>query len=441
MKRLNNLVTELAGMAEIQPGETLNLENPREGWVHVACKVPGAGGIQISIDGEPLPFQRVGERLECMRWMPAGELALAADEVAAQDLSVRAIPELAFCKFGYNPYVPEYGPYDWEFLRKHVLDHVNTIIGPGSKAAAESQQQHIQDWKWKGGRWIGEKGVPGTTKDPLSEREILTAVVDNPGMTDPLFDGMMGDEFFSGDNVNYPKWKHVVEKVARDRAYAGKTFYPYCGSHFPDRNDWGEFDESDTSKSSVHFYRAVFEAGYRVSWERYLQERHSEDVAREYMRDRFTRCMGVWQKHFPGCAKQMVVALGYMGTLFSLNAHPTVDGKVFMDMQFHHLANDGAFDGLAGLTGWTSGYADEETIRWTARPLPPPLSALRHRGQHGYALRALRLPVSAGLSAESGLRPSLGRLDGAHRERTEPGRPQLARVQRSPGPLAAHHGG
>ena len=367
MNRLNNLATELASLSELHPGEALSLETPREGWVYIACKAPGTGGIQVSLNDEPLPFQQVEDRLECMRYLPAGALSLVAAEVPVQDLTVRAIPELAYCKYGYNPYVPEYGPYDWAFLKKHVLNHINTIIGPGNEAAAEKQRDQIQDWKWKGGRWIGEHGAPGTTKEPLTDEEMYKAFTDNPGMQDPLFDGVMADEFFSGDNVNYPGWARAVRKITSDPAYDDKTLYPYCGSHYPDRDDWGEFDDFDDSNSSAHFYQAVFETGCRVSWERYLQERHCEEVAEEYLQDRFVRCMEIWQKRYPDCAKQMMIALGYMGTLFSLNAHPSVDGKVFMDMQFRLLATDPHFDGLYGLTGWTSGYADEETIRWTAR--------------------------------------------------------------------------
>jgi hypothetical protein len=38
-----------------------------------------------------------------------------------------------------------------------------------------------------------------------------------------------------------------------------------------------------------------------------------------------------------------------------------------MDMQYNLLANDPMFFGLGGLMEWTSGYADEENLRWAAR--------------------------------------------------------------------------
>jgi len=73
-----------------------------------------------------------------------------------------------------------------------------------------------------------------------------------------------------------------------------------------------------------------------------------------------------------------VVCLGYMSmpTTETLNLDPQVDFKVWMDLQFQHLATAPAFAGLYGLMEYTSGYADEETVRWAAR-------LYRHYGMEG----------------------------------------------------------
>lgn len=65
----------------------------------------------------------------------------------------------------------------------------------------------------------------------------------------------------------------------------------------------------------------------------------------------------------------MIVCFGYlqMITTESLNIFPSVDYKIWMDMQFHHVATDQALFGLYGLMEYTSGYADEETVRWAAK--------------------------------------------------------------------------
>jgi hypothetical protein len=44
-----------------------------------------------------------------------------------------------------------------------------------------------------------------------------------------------------------------------------------------------------------------------------------------------------------------------------------VDFKVLMDMEMRLLATDPAFDGLYGVSYWTSGYADDESVRWQGR--------------------------------------------------------------------------
>src|SRR5689334_13905859 len=79
--------------------------------------------------------------------------------------------------------------------------------------------------------------------------------------------------------------------------------------------------------------------------------------------------MNKWQDAVPGCSKHLVLCLGYMSipTTETLNTDPSVDYKVWMDMQFRTAATDPAFEGLYGLMEYTSGYADEETVRWAAR--------------------------------------------------------------------------
>ena len=64
---------------------------------------------------------------EAMQFLPAGDYRLTclkADAATLDSLVTRAIPEMIFCKFQYDPLVPPHGPYDGAFLEKHVLAHV-----------------------------------------------------------------------------------------------------------------------------------------------------------------------------------------------------------------------------------------------------------------------------------------------------------------------------
>ncbi len=359
MKRLNNLVIELAAEEDLAAGAELKISNPREGWVYLRAARPDA---KLAIDGDGISLRSVCGAEETMRYLPEGEFTVTAAG-GASGLVVRAVPELMFCKYQYNPMVPEYGPYDWEFLKRYVLDHVNTVIGGFS----DEQVPRIVEWKERSGKWIVEGSLPGEQDEIADVEENVAAWSEGPGMQEPLCDGILLDEFFSGDRAAFPGRTETVRRLAADPRYAGKKVYPYCGSHYPDRDDWGAFDENDATNSSVPFYRAVFESGYRVAWERYMQERHDEDVAQEHIEDKMGRSMRAWRAVYPDAAENMIVVLGYMSVGFALNCHPSVDMKAYYDMQFRYMATAPEFEGLYGITGWTSGYAEAETLKWTAR--------------------------------------------------------------------------
>ena len=356
MKRLNNLVTELYA-ADALPDVPVSIVNSRNGWLYVSCAAGGAA----SLNGKPIPFHPYDNRLEAMLYVSAGDVSL--EGASARDVVVRAVPELAYCKYGYNPFIREYGTYDWAYLQHHVLPHINTVIGRG----ADDEREHAHEWKARGGKWIVERSLP-TSRDAEHDPDVVFEKwIDTPGLTDPLFDGILLDEFFSGDKPSFPAFTKAIKRIAEDPRFRDKQVYPYCGSHYPDRDDWGIYDENDTSKSSVPFYRATFDAGYRVAWERYMQERHEEAIAESFIGERMVANMQRWRNVLPDAAAHMIVALGYMDMGFQLDIHPDVDIKVYRDMQFRAMATAEPFDGLYGITGWTSGYADDETIRWTAK--------------------------------------------------------------------------
>lgn len=375
MRVLNNLVIELASAERLTSGDGLTFRNPREGWVFVSCEHNSVRGATLAIDGQARPWKEGGDGAsEAMCYLMPGRHTLAVEGRRVRKVVVRTVPELLFTKYGYNPHIAEYGPYDWQFLRTYVHPHVNAIIGSG----AAGHRPEIEEWKRQGGKWIIERGLQWGATDTVTADEAFAAWAAEPGIADPALDGILLDEFFSGDNPKYPAWTKAMEQLASDRQFKGKKLYPYCGSHYPDRNDWGVYDGTDRTNSSVPFWRTVFESGHRVAWERYLQERHDEEVARQLIEERIGEKMRTWQAIFPEAQKSMIIALGYMSMGFALNAHPSVDYKVFLDMQFHYLATNRALKGLYGITGWTSGYAEEETLKWTAR-------LYRHYGIEGNA--------------------------------------------------------
>jgi hypothetical protein len=357
VKRLNNFVSRLAGPSRILPGQSITAVNPRVGWVFISSAGTGSDAGFV-LNGESVTCRRVGRAFETMRYLPEGEFTVAFQD-GAEEVIVRTVPQIMHTKYGYNCMIKGYGTYDEDFLREHVLDNINTMV------ASTCDVPMLDGWKADGGRWVIE--CPRLHKKDITADEIIEYFLNNANVMHPATDSVLVDEFFSGDDEDYPAWAEALGKLAEHPDFQGKEIFPYCGSHYPHADDFLKYDGNNDANSALHIYNAAFDAGWKVAWERYLQERQWEDVAESYIDDRMTDSAAHWNRYYPGAAENLVVVLGYMTSGFSLDAHPETDWKYYLDMQFHRLANDGVFDGLAGITGWTSGYADEECLRWASR--------------------------------------------------------------------------
>lgn len=382
LRPLNNLVTELLRLRRpaLVPDASWRFTNPRAGWLFLSstARIKGVGRLELVIKPVSLgDFAEAGhdERAalggqwllvheaktagtqEAMRFLPAGEFQITCHKqgaVALESLVIRAVPEMIFCKFQYDPLVPPLGPYDWTFLEKHVFANVNCIVGSG----ADDQAGFVQRWKQQGKRWIVECGVPALDgKQPLTADEAFNYWAQNPGLQAPHLDGVVADEFLDNRRgMKYPEWTEAVRRIRGDEKFRHRFFYPYCTAIYK-------------NAVSAEFLRVVMESGYPFAWEVYLQEQPDLDRARRHLESKLAGEMRRWRDALPGCERHMIVCLGYMSLLTTetLNINPQVDYKVWMDLQFQHLATQPEFRGLYGLMEYTSGYADDETVRWAAR--------------------------------------------------------------------------
>lgn len=359
---LNNLVAELLKLRSLSPRTDIDRTfiHPRDGWVFIRSTVKGDGRVWIGVDARTkdeavISHTRASlETQEAMRFLSAGEHTITVWQeggAVVESLVVRAIPELIFCKFRYDPHIAPHGPYDWSFLQKHVLPHVNVIVGSG----AEEHRPFVEEFKAQGKRWI-EEVYAAPYFERVSADEAYRYWVSREGMKNPLYDGIIVDEFFGRDDEQYDAITESVRRIYRSRRFRHKVFCPYCVNMFG-------------ARKSEEFVRAVMECGYPLAWERYLAEQPTEEKARALLDSALSGDMRKWQSAFPGCQERMIICFGYfdMITTESLNVNPEVDFKVWMDMQFHHVATAPAFRGMYGLMEYTSGYADEETVRWAAR--------------------------------------------------------------------------
>ena len=363
LRPLNNLVTELLSVRPGAAERAYEFTNPREGWVFVSstAEVAGADAVQVALDlpagPEVLTAHRAGNAptQEAMRRLPAGEHRLLIQSQGGarlRRLTARAVPELVYARFGAHPHVGEFGPYDWAFLARYVLPNLNTMVGDGG----EQQRPFAEQWKRQGKRWIVECSVPGLAEgSSVTPDEAEAFWTANPGLKDPLLDGIIADEFWAGDRPQYRAWTEAVRRIAANPALRGKTFYPYCGP----------MCGADLSHA---FMKAVLDAGYRFALERYLPEQRTEEAARAFLDSSLRQQALEWREALPGSQKQMIVCFGYFSAPpESLDVDPAVNHKVYLDMQFNLVANDPAFAGVGGLMTYLSSYADEETVRWAGK--------------------------------------------------------------------------
>ncbi len=356
---LNNLVTELLDVKSPPVRSRLEFAfaNPRDGWVYIAAGAFAgpAAPVDVLVDGKCVQTLEDLETHESMTRLPAGPhgLSVGARGGGMLDrITVRAIPELVYACFGADPHVTEYGKYDWEFLGKHVLPNINVMVGSGNRG----QMPYLELWKQQGKQWFVQCGVPGIGAQPVptsdqAERYWST----HQGMADPRFDGVIADEFGSGEGPRYAAWTAAVRRMGKSEALATKSFYPYCGPMFG-------------ATGSREFIQAVMDAGWRFACERYLPEQRTAIAARAYLQGTLSRSIEEWRTVMPGAENHMIVCLGdFSQPPESLDVDPGVNYKAYLDMQFNLLANDPACFGLYGVMSYLSSYADEETVRWMGK--------------------------------------------------------------------------
>jgi len=365
VKVLNNLVWELLNVAHPlrREGGKAVFTNPRDGWVHVSSTVAAAltegDSAEVLLESvaklQPLAVHTTATAptLEATRYLPAGEHTLKVTlkgKAALQTLVVRAIPEIVFDEYHQNHNVLEgFAARDYGFMVETGLAAVCTTFRISGHKTPPSGYEQLRA---AGKRWI-EKIPIGSdpTADAAAERWLtpLTKRAD-------WLDGVIIDEFMQYNALR----TEALGKVLADPRLKGKRFYPYCCSPYPTRG----------GEHGVKSLRMVMEAGFCPVWERYLQEPAAANdgwptldlTIREEVRE-------YWTPIRPDPMARTILTFGNLMSSppITLNVDPSVDFRVWMDMQYHLIANDPLFFGLAGINEWTSGYADDEYLRWAAK--------------------------------------------------------------------------
>ena len=366
LKILNNFVTELLNV-EVSPadGNVFTFLNPREGWVFISLSTAseqtehGFPRILLNSRSESLLTRTNPDTLafEAMQFLPEGphEVRIELPESCKSKcvLTVRAVPELLYCYYPSTPNLPEQGVYDWQYMEKHVLPHVNVLI-----SASMPPTEEFEHWRREGRRWIGNSSLPGlSSQSPPTPEEVCALWAENQAVTSAGFSGLIVDEFVLAGDAHYRAWTDAIRRLHAAPDFGNKTFYAFCGDLF--RNP---------SLDVLDFGRALIDLGGRFALERYLPEQptveESERFLYKYLHD---ACVGS-ERVLPGWRNRLVMCLGYLSAPPEfLNRDPGVNHRVFMEMQFRMLALDPAFWGLYGVMEYSASYADEEDLRWAHR--------------------------------------------------------------------------
>lgn len=356
--KLNNFVTEHLNIVS-PSSKNYTFKFPKPGWVFIRA-IDGESGAYVALDeagNKVIEYdQKSLGTLETMRYISKGEHTVTVGGGEIGRLQVRRVPEIRYCRYQYDPWVYQEGSYDWQFLDNHILPHVNVIIG----TSHEDQSNRAIPWRSKGGRWIVETMAPGLDRRGLSEEhrtitvdEVIKSLTNDADLDLPWVDGLLVDEYLESLSFLFVPTVEACRRIHVDPRFTDKRVDLYVSG---DAENLGKFAADAVA------------AGSKIVLETYNPEQPTEAEAQAYLKRELADRVADFSAIRPGVAAHMIVALGLFSTPpETLDVHPSVNYRVYQDMEFHLLANDPTFEGLSGIMTYTSGYANEQTLRWVGR--------------------------------------------------------------------------
>ena len=347
VKPLNNLVAELLCepvKAGAEP-QTLRFVNPRDGWVFLAvAPAAPAPELKVTVDEKDDAITAATDRLEAFRELAAGEHRIAVRGVADARLTVRAVSEIFDYPPCANSQVQENGPYDWAFMKRHILPAVTTLNGGTLPGEA------LPEAKARGLKWLANFNVAPVD----SATNVLARLERHAGLTQPQYDGLTSDELFFGRATidNYTKALWALRNPENRLVYTWIVGKPGIASLHTDFM-------SASLNASKGRGRLLFEA--------YCHPQADEPAAAAYLDNMIGETMRRFNAYFPNAAAGTGIIFGNFNQIpiISLEHNPAVDFKYFLDMQVNLVANSPDFKDLATVGYWGTYYGDEELARWS----------------------------------------------------------------------------
>ncbi|MCB9769865.1 MAG: hypothetical protein H6752_16830 [Candidatus Omnitrophica bacterium] len=359
LKVLNNCVTELYD-SSLPHSEWVRetIKNPRKGWVLVSISPEDPGEEWGQLLARWVGTSRLiiwrrnpdNGNFESIMELDEGEHRIEIEHMYRKGrLSIRRIPELAYSYYPCTSHLAPHGDYDWKYLTQYVLPHVTTLITHG-----DIDEAIKKEWLNEGRLWVGNASLPGLSGPPPNATEVYEYWSKNIGIQSPDFGGLIVDEFIGASSHHYAAWLEALKMLRNEGLLEDKIFYAWCGDLYQQKDE-----------STQAFVQDLIDHGDRFALEKYLAEEATEEEAIRALNRSLHRSHLNWTENYPDFAHHLILCLGYLSAPpESLNTNPAVDYRVFLDMQFHHLATTPVYWGIDGIMEYTTSYADEEMVRW-----------------------------------------------------------------------------
>ena len=362
-RRLNNLVTEV--LAEDVPSttakpQTLEFSTTSEGWVFVKVDAKVLDDFELRLDGDRVMDAKT-DLLETLRRIPAGPHTLGIHRAWKGRVTVRQIPRIDYYSPGRYNAVDTNPKYDWEWLRKHAFPVMCSMHGSGDC----QKPYETREWRGMGREWY----TFFHTSFLSSADELVNKLSASPGMNAPWCNGDILDEQTFGRPeylIRFTEglWKYQAMNPSNTHIIASCTIGKPC-NHAVDQDYFAACVNASRGRGLI---RA----------EVYYRGKETEEEARNYIKDYGNDVFGQYRQWYPLSisASEIIFGIFTQTPVLNLNHYPSTDYKYFLEMQYHDVATNPVYDGLAGISVYAGNYADEEMFRWT-------MKLIRHYGIEG----------------------------------------------------------
>ncbi|MBR4221375.1 MAG: hypothetical protein IKR81_09480 [Victivallales bacterium] len=341
-KRLNNFTCEFFN-GDVVAGETVDFVLPEDGWFYMSLNNKD-GKSSLKLDDAAVVTPST-PRSEAFRYLEAGRHIVEAGTHGR--LVFRSIAETLSSAILEGPRMTTFPNYDWEFAKKWAAFSV-THFNRGAPSAAVLKECHEMGRIWTKNLYMADSPGKGVAQKRLK------AVLDGISGAD----GVTADEFSYTAHALDP-YISTLQNVEYDE---NKLIYTWCSLKPTIESVHSDFIATCLNASKGRG---------KVLSEVYLGTKPTEAEARKFLDEQLTEPFAVTKDFYPDMARRSGIILGNFNQIgvITVEYHPEVDYKYYLDMQLNLLANHPNFVGL-GTTGyWGTHYTDEEMYRWSARLL------------------------------------------------------------------------